>query len=84
MDLRALRPEDIYVVDPEVLGGKPVFRGTRVPVQHLLDHLVAGRTLDEFLQGFPSVKRELAEGFLLVASDLVTAQRARGSYWTRM
>jgi len=44
--------------DPEILGGTPVFVGTRVPVQSLFDHLEAGDSIDDFLEGFPSVKRE--------------------------
>ena len=44
--------------DPEILGGTPVFAGTRVPVQSLFDHLEAGDSIDEFLEGFPSVRRE--------------------------
>ncbi len=50
--------------DPEIMGGAAVFRGTRVPVQTLLDYLEAGDTIDEFLEGFPSVKREQVIGFL--------------------
>jgi uncharacterized protein (DUF433 family) len=44
--------------DPEILGGEPVFTGTRVPVKSLFDHLEAGDSIEEFLKGFPSVKRE--------------------------
>ena len=44
--------------DPEVLGGEPVFAGTRVPVKSLFDHLEAGDSIEEFLEGFPSVQRE--------------------------
>ena len=44
--------------DPEILGGTPVFVGTRVPVQSLFDHLEAGDSIDDFLEGFPSVKRK--------------------------
>jgi uncharacterized protein (DUF433 family) len=44
--------------DPEVLGGEPVFVETRVPVKGLFDHLEAGDSIEELLQGFPSVKRE--------------------------
>ena len=44
--------------DPDVLGGTPVFVGTRVPVESLFDHLKAGDSIDVFLDGFPSVKRE--------------------------
>ena len=45
-------------VDPEILGGTPVFRGTRVPVDALLSNLEAGVSIDEFLENFPSVTRE--------------------------
>ena len=48
------------VVDPEILGGTPVFRGTRVPVDALLDNLEVGVSMDEFLENFPSVSREQA------------------------
>jgi uncharacterized protein (DUF433 family) len=44
--------------DPEILGGEPVFTGTRVPVKSLFDHLEAGDSIEQFLEGFPSVKRE--------------------------
>ena len=46
--------------DPEVMHGKPVFRGTRVPVQTLFDYLEHGESLDDFLEGFPTIARELA------------------------
>lgn len=51
----------------EIMGGTPVFRGTRVPVQTLLDYLEAGDTIDEFLAGFPSVTREQVIEFLETA-----------------
>ena len=44
--------------DPDILGGTPVFVGTRVPAQSLFDHLEAGDSIEDFLEGFPSVKRE--------------------------
>jgi uncharacterized protein (DUF433 family) len=44
--------------DPEILGATPVFVGTRVPVQSLFDHLEAGESIDEFIRGFPSVRRD--------------------------
>lgn len=53
----------------EVMGGAPVFRGTRVPVQTLLDYLEAGDSIDEFLDGFPSVSREQVIAFLEEAKD---------------
>ena len=49
---------DLIVVDPEILGGKPVFKGTRVPIKTLFDYLERGYTLDEFLECFPSVSKE--------------------------
>jgi uncharacterized protein (DUF433 family) len=49
------------------MGGEPVFAGTRVPVESLIAHLKAGETLDDFLEGFPSVTREQAEAFLEIA-----------------
>lgn len=55
--------------DPEILGGTPVFVGTRVPVQSLFDHLEGGDTLDEFLRQFPSVQREQAVTALELARD---------------
>ena len=59
--------------DPEILGGTPVFRGTRVPVKNLLDYLAAGDTLDQFLDDFPTVSREQAVATLELARDLLTA-----------
>lgn len=44
--------------DPEILGGTPVFSGTRVPLQNLIDYLEGGESIEDFLEGFPSVKRE--------------------------
>ena len=55
--------------NPEIMGGTPVFVGTRVPVQSLFEHLESGETLDEFLHQFPSVKREQA----IAALDLARA-----------
>lgn len=55
-------------VDPEVMSGAPVFAGTRVPVQTLVDYLAAGDPLEEFLEGFPTVTREQAVRFIEEAS----------------
>jgi uncharacterized protein (DUF433 family) len=55
--------------DLEIMGGTPVFRGTRVPVQTFLDYLEAGDTIDEFLEGFPSVTRGQVIAFLEDAKD---------------
>ncbi len=48
----------VVIQDPEILGGEPVFIGTRVPARSLFDHLEAGDSIEDFLEGFPSVKRE--------------------------
>jgi uncharacterized protein (DUF433 family) len=47
----------VVIQDAQILGGEPVFRGTRVPVKSLFDHLEAGDSIEDFLDGFPSVKR---------------------------
>ncbi len=60
--------------DPEVLGGVPVFSGTRVPVDTLLAHLRAGDSLEVFLKDFPSVSREQAQSALDLASELLSAE----------
>jgi uncharacterized protein (DUF433 family) len=51
---------DLITVDPDVLGGTPVFKGTRVPVKTLFEYLEGNYTLDEFLECFPSVTRQMA------------------------
>ena len=68
-------PTKLAVVhsDPEILGGTPVFVGSRVPVQSLFDYLEGGETLDEFLHQFPSVKREQAVAALEMARDSLLA-----------
>ena len=58
---------------PEILGGTPVFAGTRVPVQTLFDYLEAGETIDNFLDGFPTVKREQVIAFLEEAKARIVA-----------
>lgn len=55
--------------DPKILGGTPVFAGTRVPVQALLDYLQGGHPLDEFLDHFPTVTREQAVAVLALAKE---------------
>ena len=61
--------------DPEILGGTPVFVGTRVPVQSLFDYLEGGEPLDEFLRQFPSVKRDQA----IAALDLARVTLLAGA-----
>jgi uncharacterized protein (DUF433 family) len=65
--------DQIVHCDPEILSGTPVFVGTRVPVQNLLDLLEAGETIDDFLTGFPSVRREQVICFLEAAKDRLLA-----------
>lgn len=67
--------ESVIVSDPEILGGTPCFRGTRVPVDSLIDYLEAGDTLDEFLNNFPSVSRDAAIVVLEEAKTLLTSPR---------
>ena len=54
----------IIIKDPDILGGTPVFRGTRVPVKNLIDYLATGETIDSFIDDFPTVKREQIIQFL--------------------
>jgi uncharacterized protein (DUF433 family) len=68
---------DIVVSDPAVLGGEPVFRGTRVPVQALIDCLAAGDSVDSFLDDFPSVPRDAALTVLRLAGEYLRAQAGR-------
>ena len=69
-----MKVQDIFHREPEILQGTPVFVGTRVPVQNLLDYLAAGRPLDEFLEGFPGVSRAQAVAFLTLAKEAVLAR----------
>lgn len=61
----------IISISPEVMGGTPVFTGTRVPVQTLLDYLKAGESIDDFLDGFPTVTKEQAIALLEEAGKLL-------------
>jgi len=65
---------DIIVKDHDILGGTPVFRGTRVPFQALLDYLEGGQTLDEFLDDFPTVTKDAAVKALELAKTLLVGQ----------
>ncbi len=59
----------VVVQDADILGGEPVFSGTRVPAKSLFDHLEAGDSIEDFLEGFPSVKREQVIALLEEASN---------------
>ncbi len=70
-----MKHESVIQIDPEILGGTPCFRGTRVPVDSLIDYLEAGDTIDEFLDNFPSVSRQAAIAALEEAKALLTSPR---------
>ena len=65
--------------DPDILGGAPVFVGTRVPLRALIDYLSAGRPLAEFLEDFPAVSRERAAGALRQAAVALAVADARAA-----
>ena len=60
----AATKQPLITSSPDILGGTPVFRGTRVPVETLIEYLEGGQTIDEFLDGFPTVTREQVIAFL--------------------
>jgi uncharacterized protein (DUF433 family) len=68
--------------DPEVLGGTPVFAGTRVPIESMFDHLEAGVSLDTFLEDFPTVSREQAVSLLELANKLLNSKDLEKLYET--
>lgn len=72
MDITTLK-KDIISASPDVMGGTTVFSGTRVPVQTLLDYVEAGDSIDDFLDGFPTVKREQIIGFFEEAKERMIA-----------
>lgn len=65
---------NVIVKNGAILGGTPVFRGTRVPIRTLFDYLEGGETLEDFLRGFPTVTRESAVAALEEAKDLLLAR----------
>ena len=71
---------DLITIDPDILGGTPVFKGTRVPVKTLFDYLENNYSLEEFIECFPSVTREMARQVLERArgSDLNRSRRRAG------
>jgi uncharacterized protein (DUF433 family) len=64
----------LITTSPEVMGGTPVFAGTRVPVQTLFEYLEAGDSIDDFLVGFPAVKGEQVVGLLEIAKSRILAE----------
>ena len=74
--------KNIITIDPEILGGQAVFKGTRVPIDSLFMHLEQGISLNEFLEDFPSVAREQAVAVLELAEKLVTSKNIQKLYET--
>ena len=66
--------ESVVKIDPEIMSGAPCFAGTRVPIQNLIDYLEGGDSIDDFLDGFPSVSREQVIAFLEEAKARMLAQ----------
>jgi len=62
-------------IDPETMGGTPVFTGSRVPIQSLFEYIETGETLDEFLENFPTVKKEFAIEVLKMAKRSLTTEK---------
>jgi uncharacterized protein (DUF433 family) len=73
---------EIINIDSDILSGQPVFKGTRVPVESLFDHLEAGVSLDEFLDDFPTVSKTQAIGLLDIANKLMTSKNVAQLYAT--
>jgi uncharacterized protein (DUF433 family) len=69
-----MEPKLIVHSDPQIVSGTPVFVGTRVPAQALLDYLIGGETIEEFLDDFPSVPREQAIAFIAEAGRALLAR----------
>lgn len=67
-------------IDPQILGGTPVFDGTRVPIESLFDHLEDGVSLDDFIEDFPTVKREQAIEVLSLAEEVLTSSKFEAIY----
>ena len=66
-----MKAEELIQTDPEILGGTPVFSGTRVPIRSLFDHLEGGETVDDFLEGFSSVRRDQVVALLEMSQQRV-------------
>jgi uncharacterized protein (DUF433 family) len=76
--------EQVVSITPDIMCGAPVFAGRRVPVQTLLDYLEAGDSIEVFLEGFPTVKKEQVIGFLEEAKDRVLAAVSHESTFRRV
>ncbi len=70
-----MKLQEIVLIDPETLGGTPVFVGSRVPIWSLFVHLEKGISLEEFLDDFPTVKREQAVGLLEIIEKIFLSEK---------
>ncbi|MEZ4825198.1 MAG: DUF433 domain-containing protein [Bacteroidia bacterium] len=77
-----MQPEKYINISPNILSGTPVFRGTRVPVETLFDHLERGISLVDFLEDFPTVSREQAIAVLEIAGKILSSQNLKKIYET--
>ena len=66
--------QSVVKIDPEIMSGVPCFAGTRVPIQNLIDYLEGGDSIDDFLDGFPTVSREQVIAFLEEAKERVLSR----------
>ena len=73
--------KDLITIDPEILGGQPVFKGTRVPVESLFLHLEKGISLTEFIDDFPSVSKEQCIKALSIAEKIMSSKKVM---WSKM
>ena len=75
-DIRGVS-QSVVKIDPEIMSGAPCFAGTRVPIQNLIDYLEGGDSIEDFLEGFPSVSREQVTAFLEEAKECMLAAAAK-------
>jgi len=76
------RVKNHITIDKEIVSGTPVFKGTRVPLQHLFDHIDSGIPLDEFLSQFPTVTKKQARAVIAIAARIVTSKKLARLYET--
>jgi uncharacterized protein (DUF433 family) len=69
--------QSVVKIDPEIMSGAPCFAGTRVPIQNLIDYLEGGDSIEDFLEGFPSVSREQVIAFLEEVKDRMLAAASK-------
>src|SRR2546430_13266510 len=74
--------QSVVKIDPEIMSGAPCFAGTRVPIQNLIDYLEGGDSIEDFLEGFPSVSREQVIAFLEEAKECLLAAATRSEEHT--